>query len=249
MVEGMNRHRLLVVPLVAVVALALSACVGLPFPIPASGGSPTPTTEVVDPPSVDQGVAEDLMRTALPVAAAGYEVYDGAGLDEETFASDWSVVDHDARRVARVLRELETPGWADFSRGPGYVFDVEIVLMESVDAAGAAYNEVASAVTQPYQYTSDDGSLLTEYAPVPEPSGRWPFGTVEQTRQQTWSTGERASGWIVYYLAGPFILTVRTAAVPGNDSEAALNAYADTAVPGLIGAVDGLPQRLADAGT
>jgi hypothetical protein len=70
---------------------------------------------------------------------------------------------------------------------------------------------------------------------------------VEQATEQTWSTGERASGWIVYYLAGPFILTVRASAIPGNDSEAALAAYADSVVPGLAAAVDALPAKLADA--
>jgi hypothetical protein len=242
----MNHHRLLVIPVVAALALALTACVGLPFPVPGAGGTPSPTAPAVDPQAIDLQVAEDLMREALPVAADGYESYDDDGLDVPTFSSDWSVVDHDARRVARVLRESETPGWADFSRGPGYIFDVEIVLMESADAAGAAYNEVASAVKEPYEYTSDDGQVKSEYAPM-EPSGRWPFGTVEQARTQTWSSGERASGWVVYYLAGPFILTVSTSAVPGNDSVAALAAYADSVVPSLVAAVDALPAKLADA--
>jgi hypothetical protein len=241
----MNHHRLLAIPAVAALALALTACVGLPFPVP-GGGTPSPTTSAVDPQTVDVRAAEDLMREALPVAPDEYEIHDDDGLDVATFSSDWSVVDHDARRVARVLRESETPGWADFSRGAGYIFDVEIVLMESEDAAGAAFNEIASAIKEPYEYTSDDGQLKTEYAPM-EPSGRWPFGTVEQTRTQTWSSGERASGWIVYYLAGPFILTVGTSAVPWNDSAAALAAYADSVVPGLVKAVDALPAKLADA--
>jgi hypothetical protein len=242
----MNHHRLLVLPAVAALAFALTACVGLPFPLP-GGATPSPVVPAVDPQTVDVRAAEDLMREALPVAPADFDVENSGGLGEQTFASDWSVVDHDARRVARVLRTSESPGWADYSRGPGYVFDVEIVLMESTDAAGAAYNEIASAVAQPYEYTSDDETLRTEYAPLPEPSGRWPFGTVEQATEQTWSTGERASGWIVYYLAGPFILTVRASAIPGNDSEGALAAYADSVVPGLAAAVDALPAKLADA--
>ncbi len=243
----MNHHRLLVIPAVAALALALTACVGLPFPVP-GGGTPSPTASAVDPQTVDVRAAEDLMREALPVAPADFDVSNDEGLTDETFASDWSVVDHDARRVARVLRESETPGWADFSRGAGYIFDVEIVLMESADAAGVAYNEIASAVSEPYEYTSDDGSLRREYSPVPEPSGRWPFGTVEQTLEQTWSSGERASGWIVYYLAGPFIAIVRTSAVPGNDSATALSAYSDSVVPTFIEAVDALPAKLAALG-
>jgi|GEM_PF-2921774 len=242
----MNHHRLLVVPAVAAVALALTACVGLPFPTPGPDGTPTPATPVVDPQSVDERVAEELMREALPTPPADREVYDDAGLDTITFDSDWSVVDHDARRVARVLRETETPGWDDFSRGPGFYFDVEIVLMESEDAAGAAYNELASAAAQPYDYTTDDGGRRTEFAPA-EPSGRWPFGTAEQTQDLTWSSGERASGWVVYYLAGPFIVIARTAAVPGNDSAAALAAYSDEVVPPLVEAVDALPAKLAEA--
>jgi hypothetical protein len=242
----MNHHRPLTVPAAALLVLALTGCVGLPLPVP-GGRTPSPTVEVVDPQTIDQPAAEHLMREALPVAPADFDVENSEGLGEQTFASDWSVVDHDARRVARVVRTSESPGWADYSRGPGFVFDVEIVLMESTDAAGAAYNEIASAVAQPYEYTSDDGSLRTEYAPLAEPSGRWPFGTVEQTTQQTWSTGERASGWIVYYLAGPFILTVSGSAIPGNDSEGALAAHADSVVPGLVAAVDALPSQLADA--
>jgi hypothetical protein len=241
----MNHHRLLVLPAVAALAFALTACVGLPFPLP-GGATPSPAVPAVDPQTVDVQAAEDLMREALPVAPADFDVENSEGLGEQTFASDWSVVDHDARRVARVLRTSESPGWADYSRGPGFVFDVEIVLMESTDAAGAAYNEVASAVKEPYEYTSDDGQVKSEYAPM-EPSGRWPFGTVEQARTQTWSSGERASGWVVYYLAGPFILTVSTSAVPGNDSVAALAAYADSVVPSLVAAVDALPAKLADA--
>lgn len=242
----MNHHRLLVVPAVAVVALALTACVGLPFPTPGADGTPTPATQVADPQSIDARVAEELMREALPTPPADRDVYNDAGLGTITFDSDWSVVDHDARRVARVLRETETPGWDDFSRGPGYIFDVEIVLMESEDAAGTAYNEIASAVRSPYEYTSDDDAVRTEFAPA-EPSGRWPFGTAEQSQELTWSSGERASGWIVYYLAGPVILIVRTAAVPGNDSGAALAAYADEVVPPLVEAVDALPAKLAEA--
>jgi hypothetical protein len=175
----------------------------------------------------------------------GYDVYDEAGLDGETLGGDWTDIDHDAQRVARVVRGAESPGWDDFSLGPGFYLDVEIVLMSSADAAGLAYNDVASAASQPYSYDSDDGSLRTDYAPLAEPSGRWPFGTVEQSREQTWSSGERASGWVVYYLAGPFIAVVVASAVPGNDSAAALAAYADSVVPPLVEAVDALPAQLA----
>jgi hypothetical protein len=241
----MNRHRLLVVPVVVALALGLTACIPLPLPLPGPDPTPSPTVDVVDPGRVDEHAAEQLMREALPVVPAGYDVYDEAGLDGETLGGDWTDIDHDAQRVARVVRGAESPGWDDFSLGPGFYLDVEIVLMSSADAAGLAYNDVASAASQPYSYDSDDGSLRTDYAPLAEPSGRWPFGTVEQSREQTWSSGERASGWVVYYLAGPFIAVVVASAVPGNDSAAALAAYADSVVPPLVEAVDALPAQLA----
>jgi hypothetical protein len=50
---------------------------------------------------------------------------------------------------------------------------------------------------------------------------------------------------VVYYLAGPFIAVVVASAVPGNDSAAALAAYADSVVPPLVEAVDALPAQLA----
>jgi hypothetical protein len=241
----MNRHRLLVVPVVVALALGLTACIPLPLPLPGPDPTPSPTVDVVDPGRVDEHAAEQLMREALPVVPAGYDVYDEAGLDGETLGGDWTDIDHDAQRVARVVRGAESPGWDDFSLGPGFYLDVEIVLMSSADAAGLAYNDVASAASQPYSYDSDDGSLRTDYAPLAEPSGRWPFGTVEQSREQIWSSGERASGWVVYYLAGPFIAVVVASAVPGNDSAAALAAYADSVVPPLVEAVDALPAQLA----
>src|SRR5690606_39700225 len=114
----------LAIPAAAVLALALTACVGLPLPVP-GGGSPSPDVEFVDPQTIDPRAAEDLMREALPVAPADFDVYDGDGLGEETFASDWSVVNHDARRVARILRAIESPGWARLGCVPGYLFDVE----------------------------------------------------------------------------------------------------------------------------
>jgi hypothetical protein len=184
----MNRHRLLVVPVVVALALGLTACIPLPLPLPGPDPTPSPTVDVVDPGRVDEHAAEQLMREALPVVPAGYDVYDEAGLDGETLGGDWTDIDHDAQRVARVVRGAESPGWDDFSLGPGFYLDVEIVLMSSADAAGLAYNDVASAASQPYSYDSDDGSLRTDYAPLAEPSGRWPFGTVEQSREQIWSS-------------------------------------------------------------
>lgn len=235
----MNRLRLPAV--VAVLALGLSGCALAPPGSALGTASPSASADI----RVEPELAEELMRDALPSAADAVEVYETAGLDGPSFASDWSVVDHDARRVTRVLRDWQTPGWADPSLGAGYLFGVEIVLMESADAAGAAYNEIAAAIAHPYSYESDDGTVRSDYAPLETPSGRWPFGTVEQRRDQTWASGERASGWIVYYLSGPFILVVDTSAVPGNDSAAALDAYADQVVPALIESLDALPTRLA----
>ena len=242
----MNHHRLLVVPAVVAVALCLTACIRLPLPLPGPNPHPSSSTSTdVDPSAVDPAAAEDLMRSAIPAPPADFEVYEVSGLDDESFGSDWSVVDHDAKRVARVLLQTESPGWADYSRGPGFYFDVEIVLMESEGAAAAAYNEIAGAATRPYSYTSDDGELRTDYSPRTEPSGRWPFGTVEQYVDQTWSSGSRSSGWMTVYLAGAFIVEVSASAVPGDDSAAGLEAYADRIVPLIIGAADALPAQLA----
>lgn len=179
----MNRLRLPAV--VAVLALGLSGCALAPPGSALGTASPSASADI----RVEPELAEELMRDALPSAADAVEVYETAGLDGPSFASDWSVVDHDARRVTRVLRDWQTPGWADPSLGAGYLFGVEIVLMESADAAGAAYNEIAAATRHPYSHESEDGAARSDYRPLETPSGRWPFGTVEQWREQTWAGG------------------------------------------------------------
>lgn len=231
-------------PLVAVVALStalgLTACIGAPSDTP----TPSPTATATDYRSVDAAAAEELMRSALPVGPDDHDVYNESGLDTTTFGSDWTDVDLDAQRVARVWRGLVSPGWSDPSFGPGYEWMAEIVLMESEDAAGVAFNAIAGATAEPYTNDSDDGTVQDSFEPLPEPSGRWPFGTVEQKVTTVWSTGQRASGWVISYLSGPFIMRASGLAVPGGDSEAALSAFTDTAGPELITAVDGLPAGL-----
>lgn len=235
----MNRHRLLAIPVVAL-ALSLTGCFALPF---STGGPDATTSPSVTP--IDPAAAEEAMARALPTLPDDFVVVDQAGLDAPTFDSDWSYVDHDARRSARVLRAAESPGWADYDRGPGYWIDVEIVLMESEEAASAAHAELADAVSRPYTLESDDGSQVSDYEPLAEPSGRWPVGTPEQTIAHTWSDGSRAIGSTAYYLAGSFILVVATAVLPGNDGATALHAQLDSIVPGLLEAVDRLPAEVA----
>jgi hypothetical protein len=240
----MDCRRLLAVPAVVAVLLGLAACTPQP-------GDPdaTPTASATqDLRLIDAAEAEELMRTALPVAPSDFDVYNLAGLGEETFGTGWSETDHDALRVARVLRGAESPGWADFSRGPGYLTVTELLLMESDDAAGLTFNALASALADAYTIEADDGSMKDDFAPFAEPSGRWPFGTLEQKIDRTWATGERASGWIIYHLAGPLILKTSGLAVPGNDSAAALASYADTTAPELTAAMDALIGRIAALG-
>lgn len=232
----MSRLRLSVVVVATATLLSLTACIGAP----SESASPTPTPTPDDWTTVDVAAVEELMRAALPTAPDDHDVVNETGLDEPTFGADWSVVDHDAQRVARVLRGAVSPGWADSRNGPGYSVVWEIVLMESDDAAGTAFNALAAAVAEPYTVDSDDGTVKDELAPVAEPSGRWPFGTVEQTADRTWSSGERASGWIVSYLSGPFIMRSSALAVPGNDSAAALASFADATAPEFTTAIDAL---------
>lgn len=234
----MKPSRLLVVPVV-VIALSLTGCIRLPLPTPGADGTPSPSVSAIDP-----VVAEEAMAAALPTLPEDFTVVDQTGLDQPTFTSDWSYVDHDARRSARVLRAAESPGWADYARGPGYWIDVEIVLMESEDAAAAAYDEVADAVSRPYTLESDDGARASDYEPLAEPSGRWPAGTLEQSVAYSWSDGSRATGWIAYYAVGPFILVVSSAVLPGNDGATALQAQLDAIAPDLVEAVDGLPAQV-----
>src|SRR5690606_6485712 len=105
--RSMTRPRLPAVG--AVLALGLSGCALAPPGSALGTASPSASAAI----RVEPELAEELMREALPSAADAVEVYETAGLDGPSFASDWSVVDHDARRVTRVLRDWQTPGWAD----------------------------------------------------------------------------------------------------------------------------------------
>src|SRR5690606_6182395 len=122
--------------------------------------------------------------------------------------------------------------------------DVEIVLMDSVGAADAAMFELAAAISEPYTLEVQDGTSEAEFSPLAAPSGRFPFGALEQARRQVWSTGERAAGWATYYASGPFILIVFTAAVPFGGSPAALDAFTEQHLPPLLAEFEELTERL-----
>lgn len=226
-------------PLV-VLALVLSGCFAPAQP----QSTPTPTT--IDVEELDIAAIEAELLAILPAVADGFLVDESTGVDEgETFGNDWSVQDHEAARVARAVRSFESVGWADRSLGAGFWFDIQVVLMESLAAADAAMYEIAGAVREPYTLDAPDGSVL-EFAPLGEPSGRFPFGALEQERRQIWPTGERASGWATFFSAGPFIVTVYTAAVPDAESPAALEAFAAEHLPPFLEEFDQLPTRLLD---
>lgn len=223
--------------LAAVAAVAmLTGCLPLPFTPP----RPSPTEDR----RVQVEAAEELMMETMPFDAGGFEVHEQTGLAEATFGSDWSEVDHDATRYARSFRSFESVGWADSSRGPAFWIDFEVVLMESGAAAETAVHEVALAAEKPYTIASEDGTAETTYAPMDPVSGRWPFGTVEQTRSVLWSSGARASGWATYYQVGPFVAVVYSAATPDAASQDAMNAFADEHFPAFIEAVQELPDAL-----
>ena len=141
----------------------------------------------------------------------------------------------------RALRTTESPGWDDLSLGPAFWVDFEVVRMESTTVADATMNDLASAIDEPYTNDSDDGESQIEYSPLATPSGRWPFGALEQERRQTWSNGTRATGWTVYYGSGPYIAVVTSAANPDDGSLAALESFADERIPAFVQGIQSLP--------
>lgn len=236
----MSRPQIL--PALVSVALVATLTGCLPFPLP-QRPSPTPSETVeTDAPS-DLAVIEDLMMDAMPVVGAEYDIEEQRGLGELTFGSDWSEVDHNAAREARAVRIITSPGWTGASDGPAYRLLFEIIYMGTDRAAEAAINDFALSVQHPSTSTADDGSSSADYQPA-EPTGRWPFGSVEQTRQITWTSGESAVGWSAHFAVGPFIALVYTSATPDDASVAAMDAFADEYAQGYVAAVQDLPSRL-----
>ena len=216
-------------------ALSLGGCSLLP-------GAPAPTPEPSATLEVDLSAMERRMAQVLPQASGDFETYRTTGLDEITFGTGWDV--HDDVRLARVLNEFESAGWADSSLGPGFTVLFELVLMESTLAADAVMNDLAASTREPYTIEST-GPDVAEYQYSPaQPSGRWPIGTVEQERRMTWPTGERASGWIVWGASGPFVFVVSAAAVPEEASIAAMDAFADEHAAGFLERIEQLRAEL-----
>lgn len=229
--------------LVGVALLAtLTGC--LPFPLP-QRPAPSPSVETIEPDvPVDPAVVEDLMMGAMPVVGSDYDIEEQRGLGELTFGSDWSEIDHNAVREARAVRIITSPGWVGTTSGPAYRLLFEVIYMGSDQAAETAINDFALSVQTPSTSTADDGSSTATYEPVTTPTGRWPFGAVEQTREISWTTGESAVGWSAHFAVGPFIALVYTSATPDDASVAALNAFADEYAPGYVAAVEALPGQL-----
>lgn len=235
--------RLLAVPLLAATAAVLLAgCISLPVPQSTTSPDPSPTEST----PLDVAAVEEALFEIMPVLGAEREdfvVLDLRGLADPTFGADWSLVDHDALRVARAVRSFESPGWADGNRGPGFWLDFEVVRMPSAAAADATMTDIASAARDPYTIPADDGSSETEFE-ARDASGYFPFGTVEQTRRQVWNTGERAVGWVAYFASGPYLAVVVSAAVPHDSDTQGLEDFAAELTPDFVERFQALPADL-----
>jgi len=221
-----RRPLALLIPVLAVSVL-LSGC-GAP------GAAPQPTVEQTIPEEVDVAAVEQAMLAILPGDGTGLEVSDETGLDNSSFGSDWSDVDHDAKRVARASRGLTSPGWADAS-GPGFYAVFEVVLMESVRHADSALHDISTIAREPYSLPAEDDFPVTEYEAVRAPSrADWPTGTIERDVRLVWDDGSRASGWVAYSASGPYAALVWGSAVPDDASHAAMAAFFDEHLPAFI---------------
>jgi hypothetical protein len=238
------RHARLIGVAAIAVALLLTGCLPVGAPTP----TPTPTETV----SVDPEVANELMLGILPAAPpADVTESRSTGLDEETFGAgygDWSGVEHDALRLARVQGSYLSSGWDDPTLGPGYWFLIEVALMESTRAADAALQDIASSAKENSTVEATDVDPLVEYiVPASPPRAEFPVGTVQSELRMTWPTGERANGWIAYLSDGPFVLIVWGVAVPYEGSPEGFSAFADAELPGLVERFGALPDQLAAA--
>ena len=214
--------------------------------LPNADPAPAPTETV----SIDAADAEALLLGILaPAPPAGVTESRSTGLDEETFGDgygDWNGVEHDALRIARAQGFYESVGWKDPTLGPGFWFVAEMALMESAQAADAAMQDIASAAKENWTVEATDATPMVEYVvPAAPPRADLPFGTVQMELRTTWSTGERANGWIAYLSDGPFVMIVWGVTVPYEGSPEGFNAFADAELPGLVERFGELPEQLA----
>jgi hypothetical protein len=119
--------------------------------------------------------------------------------------------------------------------------------MESAQAADAALQDIASAAKEDSSVEATPESPLIEYVvPAAPPRADLPFGAVQMELRMTWSTGERANGWIAYLSDGPFVLIAWGVAVPYEGSPEAFSAFADAELPGMVERFGQLPEQLAE---
>ncbi len=211
--------------------LVLSVLVGgCSAPAPA----PAPAAEQPADPAVDVPAVEDVILAILPGEGSGLEISDETGTENQSFGSDWSEVDHDSNRVARVSRALTSPGWNDAS-GPAFYAVFEVVLMESARHADGALHDISTIARDPYSLPAEDGLPVTEYEAVRAPiRSDWPTGSIERDVRLVWDDGSRATGWIVYSSSGPYVALVWGGAVPDDASHAAMATFFDEHLPEFI---------------
>ncbi|WP_167050602.1 hypothetical protein [Salinibacterium sp. ZJ77] len=231
----MTSPRRLAAAVVLVCAALLTGCTSDADTAVDRTSAPTPTAGTLPPAEIEAMLAE-----LLPAAPDGFEVVDTLGLDTPTVGADWTSEDYDASRIARAARSYDSPGWSGLARGPGFVYDVEIMVLSSADRASLLMTDLASSARTPFEETEE--GVRVAYSPLAAPSGLWPFGTVEYMRDVTWQAGERASGPTAFYAAGPVVLIVSWLAVP--ESEDAAAAHVAEFAPALVEAVAALPDRL-----
>jgi hypothetical protein len=227
-----RRPLALLVPTLAVSVL-LSGCWAL-------NPGADPVVEQTISQEIDVAAIEQAMLAILPGAETGLEVSDETGTANPSFGSDWSEVDHDASRVARVSRGLTSAGWADAS-GPGFYAVFEVVRMESMLDADGALHDISTIASEPYSLPAEVGFPTTEYEAVRTPNhSDWPTGSIERDVRLVWDDGSRAFGWIVYSASGSYAALVWGGAVPDDASQAAMAAFFDEHLPGFISGFRGL---------
>ncbi len=199
---------------------------------------PTPTVEALPPEEV-----EALLVELLPAAPEGFATEERRGLDTPSVGSDWTDEDYDASRIARAGRSFQSPGWSDADLGPAFVCDVEIMVLSTPDGADRLLTDLAASARTPFEDTEEGARIA--YSPLPEPTGLWPFGSVEYVRDVTWPTGEHVSGRTAFSADGPVVLMVSWLAVPESQDAAA--AHVAALAPALVDGVAMLPDRLVRA--
>src|SRR5690554_4936751 len=229
----MTRRPLVLLAPTLAISMLLGGCWALDLP-------QEPVVEQTAPPEVDLEAVEEAMLAILPGADTGLEIFDDTGTGSPSFGSDWSEIDHDANRLARVSRGLTSLGWADAS-GPGFYAVFELVLMEDARAADGAIHDISTTARNPYTFDGEDGAPTTEYEGVREPvRSDWPLGSIERDVRLVWDDGSRASGWVVYTTSGPYAAVVWGAAVPDDASHTAMDAFFEEHLPRFIDGFRGL---------